>query len=87
MKIDTLINLIFGVIFFLLCLCSLICGVVCHAYHQFFLATMTAILSYALYKDDYLGESVQQYFKKRKADKIKTSSNDNPGALRTKELM
>ena len=68
MKVETFINLVFGVIFFLLCLCSIVCGVIYHAYHQFFLATMTAILSYMLYKDDYLGESVQQFFKRRRED-------------------
>ena len=72
MKIETFMNLAFGVIFFMLFLCSLIGGILCYAYHQFFLAAMTAILSYVLYKDDYLGESVQQYFKRRK-EAIKTA--------------
>lgn len=72
MKTETLINLAFEVVFTILCLCSLTAGIVFHAYHQFFLATITAILSYALYRDDYLAESVQQYFKRRKEEKIKT---------------
>lgn len=71
MQTETLMNLIFGVIFSLICLCSVIGGIICHAYHQFFLAAMTATLSYVLYKDDFLGESVQQYFKRRK-EAIKT---------------
>lgn len=69
METGILENLVFGILFFILCLCSVIGGIICHAYHQFFLAAMTAILSYAIYKDDYLGESVCQYFKRRKEAK------------------
>lgn len=73
MKAETFMNLIFGMIFFLMCLCSIIGGIIFHAYHQFFLAAMTATLSYVLYKDDFLGESVQQYFKRRKEEVNNTS--------------